>query len=94
MLLVLLSPLASSFPDGLERVAEDLGFIDRAQDPAYETLPDYTVPGVASEGLSTILAGAIGVTVVFGVTWGIGTLLKRPKTAGETVAPGPGRETG
>jgi hypothetical protein len=93
LLLVLLSPLASSAPDGLERVAEDLGFIHRAQDPAYETLPDYTVPGVANEGVSTILAGAIGVAAVLGVTWVIGALLKRPKTAGEAASPRPGRGT-
>jgi len=30
---VLLSPLASSSPDGLERVAEDKGFIDAAEAP-------------------------------------------------------------
>lgn len=74
--LVLLSPLASSYPDGLERVAENLGFIDRAQDPLYETLPDYSVPGVEGS-ISTILAGAIGVVVVFGLSWGVGALLKR-----------------
>mgnify|MGYP005871004355 CR=1 FL=1 len=94
LLLVLLSPLASSWPDGLERVAEDLGFIDRAQDPAYEALPDYTVPGVTSEAISTILAGVIGALAVFGVTWIIATLLKRPTATGDGRHPLPGSGVG
>ena len=36
---VLLSPLASAFPDGLERVAENVGFIHTAQPAPYEILP-------------------------------------------------------
>ncbi len=75
--LVILSPLASAFPDGLERVAEDLGFIDRAQEPAYQTLPDYTVPGVSDEALSTIMAGVIGALVVFLAAWGLGAVVRR-----------------
>jgi len=92
--LVLLSPLASSFPDGLERVAEDLEFIDRAQSPAYEALPDYTVPGLSSPALSTVVAGIVGVAVVFGVTWGVGALLKRRQGQGDPVATPPGAQRG
>jgi cobalt/nickel transport system permease protein len=66
---VLLSPLASADPDGLERVAEDLGFIDRGGGlPPYAVLPDYTVPFLGETPLSTILAGVIGVLVVAGLT--------------------------
>jgi len=61
---VLFSPLASAFPDGLERVAEDVGFIGTAQSAPYEILPDYTVPFLGETPLSTILAGAIGMFVV------------------------------
>ena len=59
-----LAPNASAQPDGLERVAEDQGFADRAQDAPHSLLPDYTIPGVEDETLSTILAGVIGVAVV------------------------------
>ena len=59
-----LAPNASAQPDGLERVAEDHGFADRAQDAPHSLLPDYTIPGVEDETLSTILAGVIGVAVV------------------------------
>jgi len=40
---VLLSPLASSNPDGLERVAEDMGFLHLGQSAPFQILPDYTV---------------------------------------------------
>lgn len=65
---VLLSPLASADPDGLERVAEDLGFIDRGMDAPYQILPDYTIPLLGETPLSTIVAGALGVVIVAGVT--------------------------
>lgn len=67
-LLAIASPLASSHPDGLEWVAEQKGFIDTAQDPLYNLIPDYVLPGVSSEALATILAGIVGVVIVFGVS--------------------------
>jgi cobalt/nickel transport system permease protein len=73
---IVLAPLASSDPDGLERVAEDLGFLEHARDAVYSIIPDYTVPGVDGN-LSTILAGLIGVVLVFGVMVVLGRLLAR-----------------
>jgi cobalt/nickel transport system permease protein len=81
--------LASPEPDGLERVAEDQAFNERAKDPGYEVLPGYTVPGIDGT-FSTALAGVIGVGLVAGLTLGLGYLLRRrhggptpPGTAGE-----------
>jgi cobalt/nickel transport system permease protein len=71
-LLALVSPLASGDPDGLERVAEDIGFLDRAQDAPYQIVPDYVLPGVPNEALATILAGVLGLLIVFGVTYLVG----------------------
>lgn len=68
--------LASGDPDGLERVAEDKGFIETAEDPWYEILPDYTIPGIDGE-LSTALAGVVGVIVMLGFGLGAGYLLRR-----------------
>ena len=68
--------LASSHPDGLERVAEDHEFIDTAKDPGYEILPDYTIPGIDGE-LSTALAGVVGVVIMLGVGLGAGYVLRR-----------------
>ena len=67
VLLAVLSPLASSHPDGLEWVAEEYGFISAAQEPVYRIIPDYLFPGVPDEALATILAGIVGVVIVFGV---------------------------
>lgn len=76
----LIAPLASPDPDGLERVAEDQGFLERAQDAPYNLLPDYTIPGVAG-GLSTILAGVIGLLIVFALVYGITLMLRGSRPA-------------
>ena len=58
-----LSFYASSAPDGLEKVAIDLGFIDSAKNSATadSALADYGVAGVENERLSVGVAGVIGV---------------------------------
>lgn len=66
VLLAVLSPLASSHPDGLEWVAEQTGFIDKAVGPAYEIIPDYVLPGISNPAAATILAGIVGVVIVGG----------------------------
>ncbi|NTW98058.1 MAG: cobalamin biosynthesis protein CbiM [Oscillochloris sp.] len=76
----LLSPLASPDPDGLERVAEDKGFLGRALDPLFNLLPDYTIPGL-SGAASTILAGIVGLLIAFALVYGV-TLLLRGRRAG------------
>jgi cobalt/nickel transport system permease protein len=60
---VLLSPLASANPDGLNRVATDLGFINTAQ-ARTGPLAGYVVPFMQSVSLSKIASGAIGLAVV------------------------------
>jgi len=64
LLVVLISPFASGDPDGLERVAIDMGFIGTGLDAPYEIIPDYTVPFLGELALSTIVAGVIGAIVV------------------------------
>lgn len=81
LFLAILSPLASSSPDGLERVAEDKGFIERALEPVFNVIPDYMVPGIASETVATILAGVIGTLLLFGVGYGLAQLLKAKNEA-------------
>ena len=56
---VLLSPLASADPDGLERVATDFGFINAGQSAPYSIIPDYTLPFLGETAVSTIMAGVI-----------------------------------
>ncbi len=82
VVLTLLSPLASPYPDGLESVAERFGFIERAQEPLYQVIPDYVFPGISNEALATIAAGIVGTLIVYGVAVGLAALFRR----GERVA--------
>jgi cobalt/nickel transport protein len=70
---------ASSSPDGLEKVAEDIGFIETAKENsnADTTLADYGVKGVDNERLSTGTAGVIGVLATAGVSTGLFLVLRR-----------------
>ena len=76
LFLALLSPLASSSPDGLERVAEDKGFMETAREAVFEVIPDYMLPGVGNEAGATILAGIIGTLMLFGIGYSLAQLLK------------------
>jgi hypothetical protein len=70
-LVALASPLASSQPDGLEKVADEKGFLDEGKGPSYEIIPDYTFPGVDNENVATILSGIVGVVIVAAVGFGV-----------------------
>ncbi|MFM1786456.1 MAG: hypothetical protein RL228_406 [Actinomycetota bacterium] len=56
---------ASSHPDGLEKVAENEGFLDTAKDSAVSGSPlaDYGITGLDNERLSVGLSGIAGVFV-------------------------------
>ena len=60
LVVALLAPNASGSPDGLERVAQEEGFAERAADAPFGALPGYAIPGLGGGALSTILAGALG----------------------------------
>jgi hypothetical protein len=64
---------ASSDPDGLEKVAGDIGFDETARDSAASGSPlsDYGVEGVSDERVSVGLAGVIGVVLVAVVAFGL-----------------------
>lgn len=75
-----LSPFASSWPDGLERVAEDMGFLQKAEEvePVVSApLPDYVFPGLTNEKAATSIAGIIGTLMMFGIGYGVARGLKR-----------------
>jgi cobalt/nickel transport system permease protein len=76
---VFLSPLASGNPDGLERVAQDLGFLNQGGSSPYQLLPDYTIPVLGETAFSTILAGIVGGVVLLGLLILIGRNLRGTK---------------
>lgn len=65
-----LSLMASSFPDGLEKVAENYSFIDKAFEVLPEgffLIPDYAFVGVENEYWQTSLAGLFGVLIIMAI---------------------------
>jgi cobalt/nickel transport protein len=83
LIAVFLSPFASTNPDGLDRVSEDLKFDTKeVKDkpahklPFYAMFDEYALRGVP-EQLATPLAGLAGTLLTFGLTWGIGKLAAR-----------------
>jgi cobalt/nickel transport system permease protein len=96
-LAVLVSPFASSSPDGLEKVAADNGFEEAAaEQPVWDEapIPDYLFPGIQSEGVATAVAGAIGTFALFVLLLAIGRVLGRRRLQvspeGASVGPGGG----
>ena len=72
---------ASSQPDGLEKVAGDVGFFDSAKESAVEDSPlaGYGVAGVENERISGGLAGVIGVASTAAISFGLFYALRRFK---------------
>jgi uncharacterized membrane protein YeaQ/YmgE (transglycosylase-associated protein family) len=65
-----LAPIACDSPDGLSSVAQSLGF-QSAERVGLVAAPlaEYTVPGLGSGLLATILAGSAGALLLFGLCW-------------------------
>ncbi|MBE9610023.1 energy-coupling factor ABC transporter permease [Chitinilyticum piscinae] len=61
---LLLSPLASSQPDGLEWVAQQYGFLRESAPLFVSPLADYNVAALGESFWSTVLAGLAGVLAV------------------------------
>lgn len=74
-----ISLFASGSPDGLEKVAEDKGFLSSALDFPFATImPDYAFP-IENEWIATSLAGLIGTIMTFLILFGIGKILAKSK---------------
>jgi len=76
---IFLSPFVSTKPDGLERVAEDKGFLEKGEGPQVvnSPIPDYLMPGIKNEKLATSVAGLIGVIIVGVLGFAVGAFLKK-----------------
>lgn len=79
------SYFASSEPDGLEYVAEQVGFADRAEDSAAADSPlsDYQLKGVENDALSGGLAGVAGALIVLTLAGGLAYAVRRRGPVGE-----------
>ncbi len=76
------SQFAVGDPDGLERVAEDTGFIAAAQDHAFGSslFADYATAGVMDESVSLALAGVAGSLVTLAVGGGLVLAVRRGRS--------------
>lgn len=68
---LLLSPLASGFPDGLEWVAGQYQFLHEATPAFVGAMPDYSVAAISPASLSTGAAGLAGVLICFVLGFGL-----------------------
>lgn len=70
---------ASSNPDGLERVAEQTGFLDSAEDSPTGDSPmaDYRTDGVDDDRVSGGLAGVVGALLVLVLAGGLFAVVRR-----------------
>lgn len=73
---LLLAPLASSAPDGLERIADQLGFSSFTKSLWKTPLGEYRVPGDTPEALQTSIAGFLGTAFVFLAGIGIAVTIR------------------
>lgn len=77
----MVSPFASSFPDGLEWVAGTLSFAEFKGVEISALFPDYQVAFISSPAGSTILAGMAGVAIVLAAGFGIAQAVRRQVAA-------------
>lgn len=76
--LVVFIPFASSNPDGLERVAENLGIEKHA--PLWRGLMfDYSMETIGNPYISTLVAGIFGTLMVLLATLLLGTAINQKK---------------
>ena len=70
---------ASAHPDGLEYVAGEVGFLDKADDSptANSPLADYSTKGVENDRLSGGVAGVAGSLLVLVLAGGLFWVLRR-----------------
>jgi cobalt/nickel transport system permease protein len=73
MFAAVVSQFAVDEPDGLERVAEDTGFLGATTDHALadSIFADYATAGISNETLSLAVAGIVGTLVTLAVVAGI-----------------------
>ncbi|MEM3874646.1 MAG: PDGLE domain-containing protein [Candidatus Bathyarchaeia archaeon] len=74
--LAILIPFASSYPDGLETVAETLK-VEEAEPFWSGLMPDYTLPTIENQYLSTLAAGFFGLIIVSTAAYILGKLLSK-----------------
>lgn len=76
LVVALAAVFASGDPDGLDSVAIEQGFEQAATESGVQVLPGYAIPGLDGT-VSTIVAGVVGVALIFLLMLLLGRLLAR-----------------
>ena len=86
VLAIVVSVFASTSPDGLEHVAETLGFAETGRESAVADSPlaDYGTAGVENEWLSSAVAALVGLALTGLLVVGLLRLLVRPRPTDES----------
>jgi cobalt/nickel transport system permease protein len=76
------SQFAVDNPDGLEKVAEDTGFVDSAEEHSLADFifADYATEGISNETLSLGVAGIVGTAVTLLVVYGLFMAVRERRT--------------
>lgn len=76
-LVIFIAPFASKHPDGLKRIAQDKGFLEKEKAQLPAVISGYLLPGIKNEKLSVIIAGILGVIIVFLVSYFLSVLIRK-----------------
>ena len=74
ILATIISPFASGAPDGLEKTLDNnshVASLEKSEIQFASPLPDYSVPGIASEKISTGFSGLLGTIAMFVIGFAI-----------------------
>lgn len=77
LLVIFIAPFASKHPDGLERIAQDKGFLEKEEARLPAVISGYSFPGIKNERLSVIIEGILGVIIVFFVSYFLSVLIRK-----------------
>ena len=78
---VILLPLASAYPDGLETVAQNAA-VKEPQRLWHGLMPDYSLPAIENPYFSTLASGIAGISLVLVLAYlvGVASTRKNRKT--------------
>lgn len=77
--------LASEYPDGLEWVAGQIGFLTAGEgkEAISSPLPDYVFPGIENRFIAGALAAILGTVITFFIALLLGKLIIKRNRTGE-----------
>lgn len=79
LLVIFIAPYATKHPDGLERIAQDKGFLGKEEARLPAVISGYSFPGIKNERLSVVIAGILGIAIAFSAAYLLSILMRKSK---------------